>query len=86
MPVSTSSPTARAAWGCAASSRPSQRRADFAIDKPSRTPCPHLAADAGCSIHAELPARGFPGCTVYDCFGAGQHVVQVQFGGADTLA
>lgn len=56
---------------------------DFAIDKPSRTPCPHLAADAGCSIHADLPARGFPGCTVYDCFGAGQHVVQVQFGGAE---
>ncbi len=56
---------------------------DFALDKPARTPCPHLAADFGCSIHTELRDRGFPGCTVYDCFGAGQHVVQVQFGGRD---
>ncbi|MCW2867758.1 MAG: pentapeptide repeat protein, partial [Marmoricola sp.] len=51
---------------------------EFAIDKPSRTPCPHLAStpgDFGCTIHAELPERGFSGCTVYDCFGAGQAVV-----------
>ncbi len=49
---------------------------DFAIDKPSRTPCPNLATDSfGCTIHTELPERGFPGCTVYDCFGAGQAVV-----------
>ena len=48
---------------------------DFALDKPSRTPCPHLAADSGCSIHGELRERGFAGCTVYDCFGAGQAVV-----------
>ncbi len=48
---------------------------DFALDKPARTPCPHLASDFGCSIHTELRDRGFPGCTVYDCFGAGQAVV-----------
>jgi hypothetical protein len=29
---------------------------------------------------------GFAGCTVYDCFGAGQKVVQVTFGGADWRA
>jgi len=46
-------------------------------------PCPHLAADSGCSIHASLRDRGFPGCDVFDCFGAGQHIVQVTFGGAD---
>ncbi len=55
--------------------------ADFAVDKPAGRPCPNLALDLGCGIHAELRERGFPGCTVYDCFGAGQQVVQVTFGG-----
>jgi uncharacterized protein YjbI with pentapeptide repeats len=55
---------------------------DFAIDKPSGVPCPNLAHDDfGCTIHSELREQGFPGCTVYDCFGAGQRVVQGQFGG-----
>jgi uncharacterized protein YjbI with pentapeptide repeats len=57
--------------------------ADFALDKPAGSPCPNLAADFGCSIHSELRERGFPGCTVYDCFGAGQRVVQVHFEGRD---
>jgi hypothetical protein len=57
---------------------------DFAIDKPSGVACPHLAStDFGCTIHSELPERGFPGCTVYDCFGAGQRVVQQHFGGRE---
>ncbi|WP_218604312.1 pentapeptide repeat-containing protein [Pseudonocardia abyssalis] len=55
--------------------------ADFAIDKPAGTPCPNLRPDHGCGIHTSLRDRGFPGCTVYDCFGAGQQVVQVTFGG-----
>lgn len=55
--------------------------ADFAIDKPAGTPCPNLRPDHGCGIHATLRERGFAGCTVYDCFGAGQQVVQVTFGG-----
>ena len=60
------------------------RSADFAIDKPSGVPCPHLAEHGfGCTIHDRLPERGFPGCTVYDCFGAGQRVVQQHFGGTD---
>jgi Pentapeptide repeats (8 copies) len=57
--------------------------ADFAIDKPAGDPCPHLRADFRCGIHADLRDRGFPGCTVYDCFGAGQHVAQETFGGRD---
>lgn len=58
--------------------------ADFAIDKPSGVACPNLAAtDFGCTIHSELPERGFPGCTVYDCFGAGQRVVQEHFAGRE---
>lgn len=51
------------------------RSSDFAIDKPAGVPCPNLTADLDCGIHAELRERGFPGCTVYDCFGAGQRVV-----------
>ncbi|TDD66428.1 pentapeptide repeat-containing protein [Jiangella aurantiaca] len=58
------------------------RSADFAIDKPAGEPCPNLRDDFRCGIHASLRSRGFPGCTVYDCFGAGQRVVQVTFGGA----
>jgi hypothetical protein len=55
--------------------------ADFAVDKPAGQPCVHLGADDRCRIHAQLRPRGFPGCVAYDCFGAGQHVVQVTFGG-----
>lgn len=48
--------------------------ADFAITKPAETPCSHLRDDSWCGIHDTLRDRGFPGCTVYDCFGAGQAV------------
>lgn len=57
--------------------------ADFAVDKPAGTPCPNLLADFRCSVHDHLRERGFPGCTVYDCFGAGQQVAQVTFAGRD---
>jgi uncharacterized protein YjbI with pentapeptide repeats len=56
---------------------------DFAVDKPAGTPCRHLQPDFRCCIHAGLREAGYPGCTVYDCFGAGQQVVQVTFGGRD---
>ncbi|PVZ04953.1 pentapeptide repeat-containing protein [Actinomycetospora cinnamomea] len=56
--------------------------ADFALDKPAGVPCPHLRADDLCGIHDRLRERGFGGCAVFDCFGAGQQVVQVTFGGA----
>lgn len=57
--------------------------ADFAIDKPAGQPCPNLRPDFRCGIHDQLRQRGFPGCTAYDCFGAGQHVTQVTFAGRD---
>jgi uncharacterized protein YjbI with pentapeptide repeats len=57
--------------------------ADFAIDKPAGTPCPNLREDFRCGIHQRLRQKGFPGCAVYDCFGAGQKVAQVTFGGRD---
>lgn len=46
-------------------------------------PCPHLSRDFRCGIHARLRGEGFRGCAVYDCFGAGQQVSQVTFGGRD---
>ena len=57
--------------------------ADFAIDKPSGQPCPNLRPGFRCGIHDDLRPRGFRGCAVYDCFGAGQRVSQVTFGGRD---
>jgi pentapeptide repeat protein len=60
--------------------------ADFALDKPAGRPCPNLQPDCRCGIHDSLRDRGFPGCTVFDCFGAGQHVVQNTFAGRDWRA
>jgi uncharacterized protein YjbI with pentapeptide repeats len=62
---------------------PFARSADFAVDKAAGTPCAALRADFRCAIHAELREKGFSGCTVFDCFGAGQKVSQVTFGGTD---
>lgn len=55
--------------------------ADFPIDKPAGEPCHNLQEDFGCGIHPRLRTSGWKGCTVYDCFGAGQHLSQVTFGG-----
>jgi uncharacterized protein YjbI with pentapeptide repeats len=62
---------------------PFSASADFAIDKSAGTPCPNLKTDFRCGIHPRLRQSGFPGCTVYDCFGAGQQVAQVTFAGQD---
>lgn len=59
------------------------RSADFAIDKEAGKPCLNLQQDFRCGIHAELRPRGFSGCTVYECFGAGQKVSGETFGGQD---
>lgn len=56
---------------------------DFAEDKAGGTPCRNLLADFRCGIHSRLRDKGFAGCTVYDCFGAGQKVSQVTFAGRD---
>jgi uncharacterized protein YjbI with pentapeptide repeats len=57
--------------------------ADFAIDKDAGQPCQNLQSDFRCGVHSNLRQQGFRGCTVYDCFGAGQKVSQVTFGGRD---
>ena len=55
--------------------------ADFAFDKSAGEPCTNLGADFGCDIHADLRDRGLPGCTAFDCFGAGQRVSTTTFAG-----
>ncbi|MGH2722350.1 MAG: hypothetical protein ACRDJO_12230 [Actinomycetota bacterium] len=56
---------------------------DFAIDKRAGEPCPNLTGHFRCRIHDRLRAEGFRGCVAYDCYGAGQKVTQVTFGGRD---
>ncbi|MFF7635703.1 pentapeptide repeat-containing protein [Kitasatospora sp. NPDC008050] len=60
--------------------------ADFAITKEAGKPCRNLDTEFRCGIHTQLRQKGFTGCTVYDCFGAGQQVSQVTFGGTDWRA
>jgi uncharacterized protein YjbI with pentapeptide repeats len=62
---------------------PFARSADFAVDKNAGQPCPNLRTDFRCGIHPRLREKGFPGCTAFDCFGAGQKVSQVTFGGTN---
>lgn len=59
------------------------RSADFAINKDAGKPCRNLQEDFRCGIHTRLRTEGFTGCTVYDCFGAGQKVSGETFGGRD---
>ncbi|RZS34896.1 pentapeptide repeat protein [Herbihabitans rhizosphaerae] len=58
---------------------------DFPVDKPAGTPCGNLLADFRCGIHDRLRPRGFVGCTVFDCFGAGQ-TTTAKFGGRNWRA
>jgi hypothetical protein len=60
---------------------PYRQDAGFGADKPGGVPCHHLDSDDRCTIHADLRERGWSGCAVFDCFGAGQHVSQVTYGG-----
>nr|WP_261991782.1 pentapeptide repeat-containing protein [Streptomyces sp. or43] len=59
------------------------RSADFAVNKDAGQPCRNLQEDFRCGIHTRLRTEGFAGCTVYDCFGAGQKVSGETFGGRD---
>ena len=52
----------------------------FAFDKPAFAPCRYLALNR-CTIHADLAARGFPGCIAFNCHGAGQRITQTVFKG-----
>ncbi len=56
---------------------------DFAVNKDGGKPCTNLQSDYKCSIHRDLRGKGYKGCTVFECFGAGQKVSQVTFKGID---
>ena len=60
---------------------PFARSADFPVDKAGGDPCRNLLADHRCGIHDRLLEGGWRGCVAFDCFGAGQQVSQVTFGG-----
>ncbi|WP_127585696.1 pentapeptide repeat-containing protein [Paenibacillus koleovorans] len=70
-------------FGLCCVSLPFAKSVDFAMDKDAGQPCANLRPDFRCGIHTELRDRGFRGCTVYDCFGAGQYMSQVTYGGRD---
>lgn len=55
----------------------------FPIDKDAGQPCLNLQPDFRCCVHKSLRERGLKGCLAFDCFGAGQKVSQVSFGGHD---
>lgn len=60
---------------------PFARSADFPVHKAGGDPCRNLLADHRCGIHDRLLEGGWRGCVTFDCFGAGQQVSQVTFGG-----
>lgn len=57
--------------------------AGFPTDKDAGQPCLNLQPDFRCCVHKSLMERGLKGCTSFDCFGAGQKVAQVTYGGHD---
>ncbi|WP_431279340.1 pentapeptide repeat-containing protein [Leifsonia poae] len=61
------------------------KSADFGFDKAVGEPCENLDGGFRCTIHPHLRESGFKGCTVFDCFGAGQKVSQQTFAGRSWL-
>ena len=53
----------------------------FGIEKEAGIPCPNLDERCACAIHVDREERGYRGCVVYDCLGAGQRVTQDFFQG-----
>ncbi|MDT3425571.1 uncharacterized protein YjbI with pentapeptide repeats [Paenibacillus forsythiae] len=70
-------------FGLCCAALPYAKSADFAVDKAGGVPCPNLQQDFRCGIHRELRSKGFRGCAVYECFGAGQKVSQITYAGND---
>ncbi|MBR7796137.1 pentapeptide repeat-containing protein [Virgibacillus sp. AGTR] len=62
---------------------PFAKSADFARNKNAGTPCSNLHSNFNCAIHKTLRNEGFRGCSVFECFGAGQKVSQHTFSGID---
>lgn len=73
-------------FGLCCAALPFAASVDFAKDKAAGQPCHHLQSDFRCGVHMNLRQLGYRGCTVYDCFGAGQKVSQITFEGKDWRA
>ncbi len=61
---------------------PFQTSGGFGADKTGGVPCHHLGAENRCGIHDRLRSTGWPGCEVFECFGAGQLVTEQTYNGA----
>jgi uncharacterized protein YjbI with pentapeptide repeats len=68
-------------FGLCCAALPFSASVDFAADKAAGEPCGNLQADFRCGVHTKLRALGYRGCTVYDCFGAGQKLSKHTFAG-----
>ncbi len=62
---------------------PSDDMPGFAAQKAAGERCPKLAGNGRCTIYDHRAEEGFAGCIRYECFGAGQHVVEHFFDGTD---
>jgi hypothetical protein len=62
---------------------PSDDMPGFSARKAAGEPCPNLDACGACRTYERREQEGFAGCVSYECFGAGQHVVQTLFAGRD---
>jgi len=62
---------------------PFAKSADFPVSKAEGQPCVNLAGNFRCGIHNRLREQGYHGCAAFECFGAGQQVSRVTFGGRD---
>lgn len=71
--------------GLCCTALPFARSREFAADKPAGLACTHLETGPrtgfACRIHDRLRVTGWVGCTVFECFGAGQRVTSGIFGG-----
>lgn len=70
-------------FGLCCVSLPFAASVDFSMNKDAGQACHNLQSDFRCGIHASLRQTGLRGCTVYDCFGAGQRVSQYTYSGRD---
>lgn len=57
----------------------------FPVNKDAGKPCVNLQTDFSCRVHKNLMKKGLKGCIAYDCFGAGQKVAQITYGGQDWM-
>ncbi len=76
-------PDCKNCFGFCCAALPFAHTDGFPADKPAEQPCTNLQMDFKCRVYGELGDLGLKGCVAYDCFGAGQRVAQVAYGGTN---